>query len=576
MNWRRTSYLAVPAALALLGRAAAQSIAPDEMHARTVPYLPPPPVTLRTETTEVQVPVVVRDGQRRAVAGLTRDDFAIYASGKKQVITAFSVENFTPRSDVIGGANRAAPAATSGDAAGLQRQTRPRFVALCFDDLHLDSASLKPVKDAAERFVKTSLGPGDRVAVVTTAESQNTDFTADVPKLIERIAKVSAHPRSSDDSVGECPRIAPYEAYLIANHLDRQVVDAKRAECGACKGDPRQPCPEGEITSLAEWTWMHVRSNSQNTLGTIESLVDAMARFPGQRMILLTSAGFLTENLEMEVRQLLEKARHAEVVINTLDARQLYTVIPGGDASVSQAGQIPLQFQPVTTKAQSVQEMAKDGAMTDLASGSGGAFFHNSNDLGQGFRVLGMAPETLYILSFAPTGALASGGFHSMKVQLAAGKRYSVQARQGYTALTANASAPAPALSKLDTEVMATDTVADLPVGFTWEQKAGTSGITMVAHLDVGHLHFQTAQARRRQRLTIVGVLLDSRGNFVTGKRSDFELNLTEATFAQLAKTSFTASMTLEAPPGNYSVRGLAQDSLEGKLAAAGGTVQVR
>jgi hypothetical protein len=163
-----------------------------------------------------------------------------------------------------------------------------------------------------------------------------------------------------------------------------------------------------------------------------------------------------------------------------------------------------------------------------------------------------------------------------MKVQLAAGKRYSVQARQGYTALTANASAPAPALSKLDTEVMATDTVADLPVGFTWEQKAGTSGITMVAHLDVGHLHFQTAQARRRQRLTIVGVLLDSRGNFVTGKRSDFELNLTEATFAQLAKTSFTASMTLEAPPGNYSVRGLAQDSLEGKLAAAGGTVQVR
>jgi hypothetical protein len=53
------------------------------------------------------------------------------------------------------------------------------------------------------------------------------------------------------------------------------------------------------------------------------------------------------------------------------------------------------------------------------------------------------------------------------------------------------------------------------------------------------------------------------------------ELNFTEATFAQLAKTGYTAAMTLQAQPGTYSVRALAQDALEGKLAAAGGTVQV-
>jgi hypothetical protein len=62
---------------------------------------------------------------------------------------------------------------------------------------------LKPavVPAAPERFVKTGLAPGDRVAVVAVAQSQDFEFTGDVPKLVERIAKVTSHQRSTDDSV---------------------------------------------------------------------------------------------------------------------------------------------------------------------------------------------------------------------------------------------------------------------------------------------------------------------------------------------------------------------------------------
>jgi hypothetical protein len=98
----------------------------------------------------------------------------------------------------------------------------------------------------------------------------------------------------------------------------------------------------------------------------------------------------------------------------------------------------------------------------------------------------------------------------------------------------------------------------------------------MIAHLDISRLHFKTRQDRRGQQLTLVGVLLDSRGAFVTGKRSELDLNFTEATFARFAKTGLSVVMTLEAPPGSYSVRALAQDALEGKLAAAGETVQIK
>ena len=565
--------MAVPAALACLGLAAAQSIAPDEMHARTVPYVPPSLVTLRTEVDVVEVPVVVRDGQHRAVAGLTRDDFEIYDAGKKQAITAFSVQSFTPQGDAGGGAKPAAvPAAAAATAAA---GPRPRFVALCFDDLNIDQAALKPAKDAAERFVKTSLAPGDRVVVVTTAQSQESEFIGDVPKLVEQIAKVTARRTFSDDSALQCPRIRPYEAYLIVNHLDNDVLQAKVAELQACAG--RIPHAQEQVMSMAQGIWEHALFNSKNTLRVIEGLVGGMAKLPGPRMILLTSAGFLTGNLESDEDLLMTKALRAEVVINTLDAKGLYTVVPGGDASDSRpVGRVPQRARIVEAQTAGRQEQAKDDGMAVLAAGTGGTFYHNSNDLERGFRELGMVPETMYVLSFAPTGVVADGRFHGLKVRLAAGKRYSLQARLGYTAPSANAAAPVVPPSRLDSEVMASDTVMDLPVAFSWEQRPGPSGVTMIAHLDISRLHFETRQDRRGQTLTVVAVLLDSHGVFVTGKRSELELNFTEATFARLAKTGLSIVMTLEAPSGSYSVRALAQDALEGKLAAAGETVQIK
>jgi VWFA-related protein len=546
VNYRKSPFSAVPAAIACLGLAAAQSIAPDEMHARTVPYVPPSPVTLRTQVDLVEVPVVVRDGQRRTVAGLTRDDFEIYDSGKKQAITAFSVQSFTPPGDAGG---TTAPA----DAAGPKSQPRPRFVALCFDNLHMDAAALEPAKEAAERFVKTSLAPGESVAVVSSALSGSFEFTGDVPKLVEQIAEVTPAPQGNTDDPYMCPHIRPYEAYEISNNLDpgNQVLQAKLAECAGCS---HHPCPETVVRGIAEMIWDRTLSYSKNTLRVIESLVDGMANLPGQRMILMTSGGFLTGIRQTNLDLLITKALHDEVVINTLDARGLFSMGPRSTQGVS---------------------LLSD-SMATLAAGTGGDFYHNNNDLAQSFRELAVVPETTYLLGFAPSEVVADGRFHSLKVRLAADKHYSVQARLGYTAPSANAATLVSPLSKLDSEVMASDTVTDLPAWFTWEQWEGPPGITMVAHLDVNLLRFETRQDRRTQKLTIVAVLLDSRGSFVTGKRSEVELNFTEATFARLANTGLTAAMTMAAPPGTYSVRAVAQDALEGKLAAAGGTVQVK
>lgn len=525
-------HLTVPGALVCLGVATAQSVPPDEIRSRTMPYVPPSGVTLRTEVRVVEIPVVVRDERLRAVGGLIRDDFEIYDNGKKQAITSFSVQSFAPHGE-------------AADAAATKDATRPRFLALCFDDLHLLPDGLERAKDAAKRFVRTSLAPGDRVVVVRTSRSEDSQFTADVPTLVAQIANVTAFLQGINDDSERCPaHFEPYEAYKIAANRDPggQVLKEKLAECRGCYGF--STCNEGMITSAASAIWAHVRSSTVSSLGVIQGLVDGMKQLPGQRIVLLTSGGFLTGTLEADVNRLMDRARRAEVVIDGLDARGLYLNASAG--------------------------MAYDG-MGILASGTGGTFFHNNNDMERGFRELGMVPESSYVLGFAPPGA-ADGSFHKLKVRLTVRKGYSVEARLGYTAVPADDYSK---ISKLDGEAMGSDTIADLPASFTWEQWKGPN-IAVIAHLDIGRLHFRPWQGRRTQQLSIVAIVRDSHGGLVAGKRSVLRLSFREETFAQFAKTGFTTAMIIKAPPGRYSVRVVAEDAMEGKLAAASGEVEIK
>ena len=145
-------------------------------------------------------------------------------------------------------------------------------------------------------------------------------------------------------------------------------------------------------------------------------------------------------------------------------------------------------------------------------------------------------------------------------------------ARLGYAARPAQDSPR----SKLDSEVMTSDVITDLPASFTWEQWRERPGITMIAHLDISRLYFKPWQGRRTQQLTIVAVVRDSHGSFVAGKQSELQLSFRDRTFKQLAKTGFPVAMTIQVPPGLYSVRAVAQDAIEAKQAAGSSKVEIK
>ena len=512
---------------------------------------------------------MVRDSRGVAIAGLKRGDFELFDAGKKQEISAFSVETF-PRAGARVETNPGASLPASGASEAIPEPHR-RYIALVFDDLNTDPASLRSAKTAGEKFVAEALTPGDLVGIFTTAMSQTAEFTADVARLRQAIQAVTLHTSYSDD-LHTCPVIRAYESYLIANHLDPELLQAKAAEAAKCYHIAEMDSAVRAAESRAEAVWTEVRANSGHTLRSISAIVAAVGRMPGQRLVLLVSSGFVSGGAEHELEDLSGAALRSGVIISAMDLRGIYAVIPGGDAGT------PLMARskdPAEIAVQVPAEDAKDDGLAELTSATGGRLFRNNNDLGVGFRRLVAAPEVLYLLGFTPRAAL-DGKYHPLKVRLTGGHHGAVEARTGYNAISPAVPGDSSQTNR-DQILLGTDSRSDIAARITAEPGMSNAGPRVVtkAWIDVSRLKFETRNTRRTQKLTIIAALIDGGGNFVVGRQAVADLALKDHSFTALSAAGLTVSLSLHAPSGSYTLRVLVQEALSGKMTAVSQPVRL-
>ena len=134
----------------------------------------------------------------------------------------------------------------------------------------------------------------------------------------------------------------------------------------------------------------------------------------------------------------IDRALRANVIISTLDARGLYNV----DSDVADVRPIA---DAAITKIQYRRESAAASTevLASLAEGTGGNFFHNNNDMNEGFKRTTGAPEVSYVLGFSPADLKLDGSFHNLKVTLKSPEKLTLQARKGYYAPKPAPSRPA-------------------------------------------------------------------------------------------------------------------------------------
>ncbi|HUP02697.1 MAG TPA: VWA domain-containing protein [Bryobacteraceae bacterium] len=495
------------------------------------------PVTFKSSSNLVSVPVVVRDAQGRAAANFTKDDFQLSDSGRTQIISRFEVER--PGQD-----------SAAGNLPG-------RFVAYLFDDLHFGYpddpnyksgiADMERARDAAWRRIDASLGRDERVALYTTSGQIAIDFTADRQRLRQGLYSL----RALGATRGDPHMMSFWAANQMVN--SNSIVFVPRGEPGDSPigGTYNQVMRDRALAQAALDYW---NRDTRSALDALDVAVGRLSVMPGRRAIVIVSPGFLllSDGVEWET-SIIDRAIRAGVVLNAVDVKGVYS----------------------GNKAIGSDERA---VMAELTSGTGGRLLENSNDFNQAFDSAAGTPETIYVLAFVPLNLKMDGRYHALRVTLRNGRGFSLEARRGYYAPRYADTPEEQAKKQIAEAFFSNEETRELSVAVETQffKSAGAQAtVDVLTRLDLRQLRFQKEGGRNKDNVTVVSGLFDRDGNYVTGAQKVIELRLKDETLANRADSGIAVRASFDVKPGAYTVRTVARDSGANTLTAVSAAIDI-
>jgi len=546
--------------------------------------------TFQTRVSLVRVPVVVRDKQGHTVGTFHKEDFQLTDRGKPQSVSQFAVEG----SAVPKAALQQTKAEIPGEpAAGAKPPVPTRFIAFVFDDVHLGGGDLANARAAALKHIEQGIPPQERVALLTLSGSVSLEFTNDVAKFREMLMKIAPVPPRShfppasfymasqfmrdpgDESLG-CtfapPCIVTCDPRMPQVLLTQTYVTSDCLQL-TCQYFPEAP-PIARATLRAVFN--EGEGDASNAFRTLNNVVRLLGSMPGDRIMILVSPGmYLPETLQKNLSESIDRATRSGVIINTLDARGVYTIDPSvGVPGCALTNQLTQQY---VAQYDHFEITAQGLILGDLANSTGGIALSSNDFLGE-FNRLVNPPEYVYYLGFYPTDLKPDGKFHELKVTLANSQGLSVQSRKGYWAPSHVEDAATAATREISEAVFSHDELRDLPLDIDTEfykTTAHDAKLKITAHLDIGQLHLRRQDDRNRNDVTLVYALFDGNGNYITGIQKVVELRLKGENVEHRRTIGVTMNSDFDVKSGAYMIRVVARDAEGQQMAAANDTVEI-
>lgn len=373
----------------------------------------------------VRLDVRVTDDEGRPIKNLHREDFEVLEDGQSRPIVFF--EHLEEPSGTIA---EVARRTVASEVSTNQGAARGHLYVLVFDQNHIATGNEQRARIAAEKFLKSRIRPGDRVAAFALpGPGPQVDFTPDVAKVSKELVKVrGALERIGFGALGA---MRVHEAYEIVRGNDEILT---RVATGLSQASASTDFVGGVVQRTTDDPNVFTRlvqedartivaradEEARRFLLMLADLMHALRNIEGRKSILLFSEGFYTDHLNTDLERAAAAAAQSYSVIYSFDlnAREIdpHQMTPVGHEPYAE---IHSRLAPLGTLAAET-----DGALVNHASSWLDRALSNIADQSQDYYVLGFEPH--------PDAIKTRGSYRRVKVNVAqSGAR--VGTRTGYS-----------------------------------------------------------------------------------------------------------------------------------------------
>ena len=330
--------------------------------------------------------IEVTDAQGRPIEDLRPDEVEIIEDGQGHPVVFFQHVH-EPEGSYVEAALRT----IGGDVSTNQGAPRGRLYVLVFDQSHITPGNEQRARLAAEQFLHTRVGPGDRVALYgLPGPGPQIGFTSDIDRVVAELPNLSGSREAV--SLGVSGEMRTFEAYEIVrgNREVRQRVTQRMAEGVARRAEISEMLVEEDARSMVNRADFRARQ----FLEVLADLVRGLRRVEGRKEIILLSEGFYDDNVGREIERVAAAAAQSYGVVYSLDLnRRESSLREFASLGAQQFSAIQSRVSPLGT----------------LAAETNGQLFTNaSTRLDAVFQRIAGASGDYYVVGFEPApGGLA-------------------------------------------------------------------------------------------------------------------------------------------------------------------------
>jgi VWFA-related protein len=494
----------------------------------------------------VQLDVVVLDGKRQPVSGLTAADFTVLDDGVPAAIRAFTaIELARSRPDAAVWARDAAPDVASnrvGDEEG-------RLVVILLDRSIPPGAPDVHARKIAAAAVE-ALGPHDLAALVST--SNNAVQSGLVQSLTADRARLLRALGAGDPSTGIS---AEAEGLMNKDGFQMSALNDTRCPCGVCVHD----------------TIARVANAIQHAERRRKVLLFIGSNIIWQSQQLVSQAG---NNLGCEGR--IKDARTAMFAAVDRANLTVHSIDPQGLVNDSPQAHATPRTGPPTTLLDKMQagrglSLRQRENLSILPDRTGGRAVVARNDAEDTLPDIFRESETYYVIGIER--AVAAGGAKTARsIQVKVGRRglrvVAPRAYLGTPAASAGSSGSTPAATDDVLTRLLPNAAVPMSLGLT----AFDGGARPVVRVNVDVGAFASSDGRAVP-LEIAVAAVDQTGHVVASARQTSTVSAKRDAAAQPVEVNVQSH--LELPPGEYGIRVGVSDPATGRVASVFGETSV-